>query len=122
MGQRGHGGTSGYKTRVHMYPGTGTSGTTGNTRVQSGGTHVPLRHILATGTLPFLGVSRQWAGHDKKRRGLGRRGQEGGHRAPPITFCEQQCKKQELAYKLLLGNMSTRVLYLGTHVPFVNGG
>ena len=57
MGQRGHGGTSGYKTRVHVYPGTRTSGTTGNKRVQSGGTHVPLRHTLATGTLPFLGVS-----------------------------------------------------------------
>ena len=57
MCQRGHGGTSGYKTRVHMYPGTGTSGTTGNKRVQSAGTHVPLRHTLATGTLPFLGVS-----------------------------------------------------------------
>ena len=40
MGQRGHGGTSGYKTRV-----------------QSGGTHVPLTCTLATGTLPFLGGS-----------------------------------------------------------------
>ena len=57
MGQRGHRGTSGYKTRVHVYPGRGTSGTTGNKRVQSGGTHVPMRHTLAPGTLPFLGVS-----------------------------------------------------------------
>ena len=45
------------KMRVHVYPGTGTSGTMGNKRLLSAGTHVPLRRTLETGTLPFFGGS-----------------------------------------------------------------
>ena len=51
MGQRGHKGTSGYKARIHVYPGRGTSRTTGNKGVQNAGTHVPLRHTLGASTL-----------------------------------------------------------------------